>query len=348
MASRLDWLRTCKLTQLETIARATGINSSGTKPILTSHLQDELSKSHINNLPTSTSVQGKQQQQQQHQQQPLRKDEYRIFSIDMGIRNLAYCQLVLPSTWLQPLPHHIRPLPPIPVTPTLLHWSRIHVSKPTDPQPLINTTEPLPRECFSPSTFAPRAHSFLATHILPHNPTHILIERQRFRSMGGSAVQEWTLRVNMFEAMLYAILQAYSADGKWAGEVAPVMPGKVVKYWLDDDETGVEVKEKEKGKRTTSTSSNEKSKARKMVLVRDMVQDGWGVQLQGQAKETGNLVIGKREDKKAKAKGKGLGKFDDLADCLLQGLAWMKWEENKRLVWEKGLDALKEFDRTIR
>ncbi|KAL8798028.1 MAG: hypothetical protein Q9182_007027, partial [Xanthomendoza sp. 2 TL-2023] len=329
MASRLDWLRTCKLKQLEAIARATGINSSGTKPTLISHLQDELSKPYTN-LPNLTAAQGKKQHH------PQRKDKYNIFSIDMGIRNLAYCQLTLPPSWLQPHPHNLPP-----VTPTLHHWSRIDVSKPQPPT-TTTTEDPPPRESFSPSTYAPRAHSFLTTHILPHNPTHILIERQRFRSMGGSAVQEWTLRVNMFEAMLHAICHAYSADGKWAGEVVPVMPGKVVKYWLDDENV-VEAVEREGKRRSSSGSGNEKSKARKMEMVREMVRCGRGVALQGQAREMGDRVIGKGEEKKRTAKGTGLGKFDDLADCLLQGLAWVKWEENKRVVWSKGLNALEDL-----
>ena len=153
----------------------------------------------------------------------------------------------------------------------------------------------------------------------------------------------------MFEAMLYAILQTYMAEGKWKGEVVPVLPSKVVKYWIDGGEDGVSergidmgdektVKKDGKGKR--SSLGAEKSKARKMGVVRDMVQNGSGIELQGQAREMGDLVMGKVEGKKRADKGKGLGKFDDLADCLLQGLAWVKWEENKRLVWKKGLEAL--------
>ncbi len=175
--------------------------------------------------------------------------------------------------------------------------------------------------------------------------------------MGGSSVQEWTLRVNMFEAMLYATLHTYSELGLWKGEVVPVLPSKVVKYWVDGlndkeedmdmDMDTTEEKGKGKGKKNgkrVSPTSKEKSKARKMGIVRDMVKDGSGVRLEGEAKEMGKLVMGKAEVKTKRVdKGKGLGKFDDLADCLLQGLAWVKWEENKRLVWEKGVEALDEL-----
>lgn len=155
----------------------------------------------------------------------------------------------------------------------------------------------------------------------------------------------------MFEAMLYAVLQTWSAEGRWSGEVVPVLPSKVAKYWVDgvedvgvveDDEVNTGNEKKKKGKRGKRASlGTEKSKARKMGIVRDMVQSGSGIRLEGQAKEMGDLVMGKAERKKKRVdKGKGLGKFDDLADCLLQGLAWVKWEENKRLVWERGIEAL--------
>ncbi|KAL8861223.1 MAG: hypothetical protein Q9178_002439 [Gyalolechia marmorata] len=340
MASRFSWLSTCKHKQLASLARATGINSSGTKPVLISHLLDGLSQTQTP-LPRTTTLALRNQKQQN------RQDGYNILSIDMGIRNLAYCHLHLPPTWLHPNPNK-----PPPLTPTLTHWSRIAISSPS-PSPSSS-----PKESFTPTLYAPHAHTFLTTHILPHNPTHILIERQRFRSMGGSSVQEWTLRVNMFEAMLYATLHTYSELGMWKGEVVPVLPSKVVKYWvdgLDDKEEDMdmgmdtmEVEEKGKGKKKgkrVSPTSKEKSKARKMGIVRDMVKEGSGVRLEGEAKEMGNLVMGKAEGEKKKRadKGKGLGKFDDLADCLLQGLAWVKWEENKRLVWEKGVEALVEL-----
>lgn len=143
----------------------------------------------------------------------------------------------------------------------------------------------------------------------------------------------------MFEAMLYAVLHTWAAEGKWGGEVVPVLPSKVGRYWrLGDvgDEDGM----KKVGKK--GNEGAEKSKAVKMGIVREMVRSGLGVVLEGQAEEIGALVMGKAEGKKKKKadKGQGLGKFDDLADCLLQGLAWVKWEENKRLVWERGKEAL--------
>jgi len=38
-----------------------------------------------------------------------------------------------------------------------------------------------------------------------------------------------------------------------------------------------------------------------------------------------------------------MGKLDDLADCLLQGMAWIKWEQNRKLILSKGIEALDEI-----
>ncbi|KAI4116967.1 MAG: hypothetical protein LQ345_002701 [Seirophora villosa] len=320
MASRLDWLRTCKLKQLEAIARATGTNSSGTKPILISNLREAI----LPNLPKNSTA----------STQPPKKHNhgYSILSIDMGIRNLAYCHLSLPSTWGLTLPSQEPPTTTTTtnrrkITPTIKHWARIDVSKSSNGRHSSTSSTALDqktkKEPFDPPTYASHAHSLLTRTLLPlaPTPTHILIERQRFRSTGGSAVQEWTLRVNMLEAMLYAALHTLRASGAWKGVVLPVEPGKVARFWV----RGEEGRGKGKG---------EKTKRRKMAVARELV---------GRRAE-----VGVEEDEEAVReimgeKGKG-AKFDDLADSLLQGLAWVRWEENKRLVLEKGPDVLEEFE----
>ncbi|KAL8753402.1 MAG: hypothetical protein Q9184_005430 [Pyrenodesmia sp. 2 TL-2023] len=306
MASQLSWLRTCKLKQLEAIARATGVNSSGTKPILITNIQDALtSKQTATSSPT-----------------PKRNHDYNILSIDMGIRNLAYCHLSLPSTWLST--SKTKKTNPQTINPIIKHWARIDVSKSTNSNEAVSDeqTKPTPiKESFDPSTYAAHAHHLLTHTLLPLAPTHILIERQRFRSMGGSSVQEWTLRVNMFEAMLYATLHTLRQAGKWEGNVLPVEPNKVSKFWIGGEEGG-----RGKGK---------KAKKRKMARARELV----GVGTEVVVEEMGE---GWLADVAEKGKGKA-GKFDDLADSLLQGLAWVRWEENRTLVWDKGVDVLEEF-----
>ncbi|KAL9576065.1 MAG: hypothetical protein Q9212_007414 [Teloschistes hypoglaucus] len=319
MASRLSWLLNLKTKQLETIALATGIRTSGTKTAVIANLKD--------GLTSPTPNEGSKR----------REDGYSILSIDPGIRNFAYCHLVLPASWLL---HDSRRTPSPSTgfvasdfaTPSLKSWARLDVTASdtsSEDDPKKN------EESLSPPTYASQAYNLLTRTLLPLNPTHILIERQRYRSMGGSSVQEWTLKVNMLEAMLYATLFTLKQQGVWTGEVVPISPAKVGKYWLSG--------KSEKGKKLDT-----KNKAKKMEVVRGMVRDGWGVEL---PEESGQSSIPEGdEEAKLQKKKQGLlnksgdlrkgGKFDDLADCLLQGLAWCRWQENRRAVCEMGKEVL--------
>ena len=166
--------------------------------------------------------------------------------------------------------------------------------------------------------------------------------------------------MNMFEAMIYAVLNSMKEMGRWRGEVQGVAPGRVSKFWLEgvegDDGKGVEGGG-EKGRRRVS--KGERSKAGKIGVV-----EGWlgmrdgerGFGMEGGAEEMGRRFLRKRRggkrgkvgEKVVRGEGEGggeveIGKLDDLADCLLQGMAWVQWERNRRLVMEKGVQALDEL-----
>ncbi|MCJ1390469.1 hypothetical protein MMC18_003328 [Xylographa bjoerkii] len=308
----LAWLTTLKATQLKALATATGLPSSGTKPLLTARL--------LASLPIS----------KLYHPDPASNDTSttpRILSIDMGIRNLAYCQLALPARW--PASHTSNQAAPS-ALPVVEAWDRIAVA----PRPASAPSETPPtKEPFDPATYAPHALSLLSSLILaaaPSPPTTILIERQRFRSLGSSSVQEWTLRVNMFEAMLHAVLHTLRAHRIWEGDVYAVEPGRVQAFWLSGEEkTG----EKAEGGRVVKGPRKAKQgKEEKIRLVRRWVEEGGVVVLEGRAEETGKGFV-------AKGKG-GVGKKDDLADCLVQGMAWVRWEENRRRIVEEGVGVL--------
>ena len=310
MAAQLSWLTTCKASQLRAVAVATGINSGGTKPILTSRLLDALQQDKLDRIYNGNLKQ------------------HRIISIDMGIRNLAYCRLALPSHW--PSPSH-----PPSALPVIEAWDRIAIAQKADVNTFTidGTPNAAVKESFDPLTYSEHAYFFVNKLLFSSShpaPTEILIERQRFRSMGGSAVQEWTLRVNMFEAMLYAVLKTLHSEGKWHGTVHPVPPSKVRKFWLNDAEVTRE--EKGNGKRD------------KIDLVNRWLNDEeHDFELSEGALETACLWRRKRSGGKGKGKDKvavKMGKLDDLADCLLQGLAWISWEQNKRTLVRDGLAAL--------
>lgn len=306
MASPLSWLQGCKSAQLKAVATLAGISSSGTKPVLISRLLQDLRRSLLV-LPTRDASVAELPQTPHHS----------IVSIDMGIRNLAYCRLSLPA----------RAAPA--TLPTLTEWTRIAISRPPDP----STSQV--REAFDPATFAQHAHALISTIMASQPPAHILIERQRFRSNGAAMVLEWTLRVNMFEAMLYAVLTTLTARGLWSGTVHAVMPDKVSAFWVG---------------RTSGKGAAKQTKEKKVGLVEKWLEEGEKMALEGRAKEVGRAFSEKRKGPKkvvVLAEGEDMdgkvvdiGKLDDLADCVLQGMAWLEWEKNRKSLVSNGLSAM--------
>ena len=342
MASRLSWLGSCTNAQLSTLARAIGVNSSGTKPVLTAQLLVHLSQSASGPKNPHNAVLG----------------PCRIISIDMGIRNLAYCCLVLPHVGHRSAPDIGKPV--------LQHWTRIAIAEGAstskraeslvsneairEEQRSGKVTISDPKEAFDPATYSQYAYDLVAFLLKKLEPTHILIERQRFRSMGGSAVQEWTLRVNMFEAMIYAILKTFSESGVWQGIVYPIAPSKVSNFWITNKQGALN---------EGPGSKSAKTKTAKIDLVAKWLKDGGRFELEGAAAQMGESYLRKktRKDTKSSVKQKMLSgykkqivadssirKLDDLADCLLQGMAWIKWEENRRLIMARGAEALVELE----
>ena len=333
MAARLSWLTACKLSQLQAVATATGVNTGGTKKVLSSRLLSALQEEKFA-LPIYP---------------PSGKDvvnPQQIISIDMGIRNLAYCRITLPSSSSKGI-----------ALPTISAWERVVVA-PKVGTPSDASLESVKEvEVFDPATYSQYAYD-LITRLLTcpssQPPDHILIERQRFRSMGGSAVQEWTLRVNMFEAMLYAVLRTLNHQGIWKGRVWPITPNKVGRFWLDGVD-GARMTKKhilmksdgediEGGIMKKGTKAN--GKGEKIALVNQWLHGGGKFELREGAKKTAEAWLSKKNRREKTKTMNGavgtLGKLDDLADCLLQGLAWVKWEVNRKAILEKGLEALDE------
>lgn len=183
------------------------------------------------------------------------KKETKILSIDMGIRNLAYCvaNVSSPSSLDDQCP----------ATMDILAWRRLDlteeawkhsnssiISPPVSPsdeteganEDAQETIEE-DQDLFSPKNLSSTAFS-LVRALLKHEPDIILIERQRWRSSGSSAIQQWTVRVNSLEAMLWAMFTAVRetpAGDKSNGRkdtmgkftVCSVDPKRVGNYWLD-------------------------------------------------------------------------------------------------------------------
>ncbi|RKF76007.1 putative ribonuclease h-like protein [Golovinomyces cichoracearum] len=327
------------LTQLRLIAFRCGLATSGTKPILYSRILHELTRT-----PTDLS------------------EPKRILSIDMGIRNMAYCTLHLDPHHPTPLVHAWKNLamsmtPVIsPLIPrSILLEDQTHPEKrgedpeekdelkdDDDDDPLLQPQIPQVKEVFDPASMSKTAYTLLRNSLLTNEPTHIIIERQRFRSNGAKHIFEWTLRVNMLEAILHAVLYTLQAEGVWKGSISVVSPSRVGPFWLLDHSQGSRLPD----------SPRSKFKEKKVELVRNWLENGTTIMDlgKGDVEDVAKryLVKPPRRSRKSLGMGKKSGnnttprktKLDDLTDCLLQGLAWIEWEKNKSIASRCGLDAI--------
>lgn len=162
-------------------------------------------------------------------------------SIDMGIKNLAYCRAYMSY----PEGDAMKPKMEVGT------WERLNLIEASSPfrppTPTTSFDEPSAAELedlYSPKVLSEIAYRFLKDAALQSPPDVFLIESQRWRSGGQAAIQQWTIRVNTLEAMLWAILNALRAESmiraprtehekKWRDyEVHGVSPKRVGQYWL--------------------------------------------------------------------------------------------------------------------
>ncbi|TLD22633.1 ribonuclease H-like protein [Venturia nashicola] len=167
------------------------------------------------------------------------KGTTRVLSIDMGIKNLAFCVCDVPvlsapgkgmsSEESEATQENGQIESTLELS--VVAWKRIAVAGSTTPIGRKKKKKGSPENVdveeknetgkayverddpFSPMQLSKTAFKLVREVLLPYNPDTILIERQRFRSGGGSAVQEWTVRVNMFESMIWAILTTLKNEG---------------------------------------------------------------------------------------------------------------------------------------
>ncbi|KAK1836128.1 mitochondrial resolvase Ydc2 [Podospora conica] len=248
----------------------------------------------------------------------------RILSIDLGIRNLAFALLVPRRT-----------------TTTLEAWKRLDLLPPASASALAHD--------FSPPSTAHIALSLLRTHLLPLAPTHVLIERQRYRSGGAAAVLEWTLRVNALETALHAALATMRHLDVWRGRVVSVPPRRATNFMVGvgGEGEGVRLLVADEGRgrslmgaalagELTAARRKKAMKLAKVRLVEASLKEGKAVALgTDEAREAARRFLAAGEPKRRRKKGdpvvdKGEDdrKRDDLADCLCQGVAWLQWQRN--------------------
>lgn len=300
MAGEKAVLSSLKATTLTRLAAACGLRASRTKAAFLSELPGELRATSMHSQPQ------------------------RVLSIDMGVRNLAYCLLVvdpsrLPQRTLSSVLDTI-------VAPderdrrerfdfcsaiAVEAWNRIDLTQ----------SAILPGDTFGPPLLAPIAYDLIVNTFLASQPDSILIERQRHRTGGHAAVQEWTFRVNMLESMLWMTLETLRRQPGASGfpQTHAIIPQRVNQSMLAPDRETAKVK------------------ASKVQLAGELLQPNLLACSSEQAEGTRHLFLGQgSRGRGAAAAGTGLeprkatAKLDDLADSLLQGVAWVQWELNKR------------------
>ncbi|KAI1132622.1 mitochondrial resolvase Ydc2 [Nemania abortiva] len=309
-----------------------------------------------------------------------------VLSIDLGLKNLAFSLLtpVASSSRKTSAKSKKRsgaetgPLSFLSTSPPLitLHaWQRLSLLEGPASTPGQNgdelaldvdtTTGP-----FAPAALAKTTNAFLQETVLKLNPlpTHILIERQRWRSGGAAAIQEWTVRVNTLEAMLHASLRTLRDVGAWKGDVMSIRPGSVGQLFLGavNPDTGDAVQNQEDEvdastskpgiKRTTGRKTSAEAKKLKIDLLSSWLGQGDLVVRPGNA-EAGHMLDAYRDastgpkqrrskraagESELEAKPPALDrKLDDLTDSLMQGMAWLRWRENVALLrLENGAEQL--------
>jgi cruciform cutting endonuclease 1 len=298
-----------------------------------------------------------------------------VLSIDLGIKNLAFSLLtpvtashksdgrLKKSSSASQAPAFLSTSPPA----IELHaWQRLSLlDGPTSTTAQGGDGDALDVDTstgvFAPAALAKTANAFLQSTVLRFDPlpTHILIERQRWRSGGGSAVQEWTLRVNTLEAMLHASLRTLRDVGVWKGEVLSVRPERVGQLFLGADKLGVvgskgpdedeiEVSaSKAETRRTGGRKTSAEAKKLKIELLGRWLSQGDTIVRPGNVTAGHMLDAYRRALKSTKqskpkriVKENGVGgnlltldsKLDDLTDSLLQGMVWLRWQENLSLL----------------
>ncbi|KAF2155572.1 ribonuclease H-like protein [Myriangium duriaei CBS 260.36] len=290
-------------------------------------------------------------------QQNHSKSRPNIKSVDMGVKNLAYC-LIRPrrtatSSTSQSDEAWFR----------IYDWQRINVLTGESTTAQVETEEETSvsedenagtalTNLYSPANLAPVAARLASRFASDMNPSIVLIERQRFRSMGGSSVQEWTLRVNSLEAMFWASLEtmrnhaAQVDKSSLFPQTVEMNPARIAAFWnargsdwslegfeVDDIVPNGSAKPKKRSVDEADIGAKRgMEKSEKISLVRHWLETGAidvderlqalanAFMLTGRAKKAdGDLVVGKK---------------DDLADCVVQGVTFGLWSRNRQLLFQ--------------
>jgi cruciform cutting endonuclease 1 len=402
LTTTLANLPALKATQLKALARATGIPSSGRKDVLRKRIGAGVGRSVFLNHNHNHN---QKQDDCTAKREKERGLSLSVLSIDMGIQNLAVAHLLVgpPSSssalggggggkkgmvslnaWhrigVQELLSRQRQdsgseeeaLQSILPAAAFRTFSAAPAQTPkhkgkekTDAEEEAEEEEE--KNSFTPETLSLNAYTLLSALLKAYNPTHILIERQRFRSGGQRAVLEWSLRVGVFEGMVHAVLRTMRETQSQADkmEVYGVSPARVMQFWDDGssnetDGGGVKGAKRVKklkmdiiGELLSSSSSSSKSRcesgSESGYESRIGELSSWELDVNTSTTQKvvdaylarwGGSGSSSKGKKKKDESTERIEKLDDLADCLLQGLTWLEWQARRARIADGHLPSL--------
>lgn len=231
----LPKIRSITAKTLQSLLVRIGSISSGTKDVLYTRFNRDLWRPRLFDLRPDWKA----------RQEKEWGRKLRIVSIDMGIKNLAYCDVEVdyPASAVN-----------LNATLDVIRWDKIDLVSTTrsyrshlaDPQLIKEGSAEADEDAdpYSVDVMSRTAYWVVKQVILSARPDIILIERQRWRSASSAAIQQWTVRVNTLEAMIWSILDTLKAerlivkkrlqevDDKREYEVYGVDPKRVGQFWL--------------------------------------------------------------------------------------------------------------------
>ncbi|EMR09886.1 hypothetical protein PNEG_01649 [Pneumocystis murina B123] len=300
-------LQQLTLPQLRIIAIKCGILNKGNKLELAQRILQEISKTRlINNNFTP----------------------HRILSIDVGIRNLAFSSIIAPSIIIEDfnLIHH-KPF-------VVDGWDKLSIESKKIDNKII-------KKAYNPSKFSFLAYQLAKSLLKKFKPQTILIERQRCRTRGKNVVQEWIIKINIFENMLHSIFRCFKEEMIWNDQEADILsidPAKISSFWFEKNNILMKnfpinhnlpmpIDSKDKKPSYLSKTSTLRSKKEKIEIINSWLKAGSIFDFRNTQITAKDFISKKKEKDKLK--------IDDLADSLLQGISWIIWEQNKWILKQK-------------
>jgi hypothetical protein len=188
----------------------------------------------------------------------------------------------------------------------ILDWARVDLDLPS----------------FHPSVIAPVVRQFIRNKVLNNLKVAdmVLVEQQRARSGGSFAVLESTLRVNCVEAVLWGgLCEAADLVKRPELKMAPLIRQSVDRVWQAELDAVI----LENPQRFSKIKAGYYHKKQAGSL---LVQKWLDTNTVVNCSEEFKTMFGAEKKK------------DDLSDCLIQALAWYKWERFSKNYIENFID----------